>query len=85
MGRKSNIVDGDCVVPIVRTVADREDVAPESLPPLYESVDPVQLERLLDTASVPVQITFVYCGYTVVVEPDGSIAVRESDDNVSDA
>lgn len=63
---------------IVETVADREDVAPADLPPLYHHLDPEALYDLVDSADDgALEVEFVYGGYTVVVQADGTFDVEE--------
>lgn len=64
---------------IVAEVADREDVSPVDLPPLYERLDSEALRELVDSADDGIlEIEFVYDGYVVVVGGDGSIRVEGS-------
>ena len=64
---------------VVRAVAIREGTDPESLePPLYSVLDPEALDALI--AREPdrdLRLSFTYCGYTVVVDGDGTVTVEE--------
>lgn len=64
---------------IVAEVADREDVPPVDLPPLYERLDPEALRELVDSVDdATLEVAFAYDGYTVVVRGDGSVRVERS-------
>ncbi|MXR40643.1 hypothetical protein GRX01_04680 [Halobaculum sp. WSA2] len=61
---------------IVKTIAERDDTAPEQLePPLSAVVDPDALTAVLrDTSGY---VTFRYRGYIVTVGDDGTVTVEE--------
>lgn len=62
---------------IVAEVADREDVSPVDLPPLYDHLDSEALQDLVESADAgTLEITFVYDDYTVIVQADGSVDVE---------
>ena len=76
-------------ITIVAAVADAEDVPPTAIldPPLYDSVDTVELESTLfgtgsgegvspDAGSVE----FMYRGYRIVVQRDGWVLVHEPEE-----
>lgn len=64
---------------IVAEVADREDVSPVELPPLYQRLDTEALRELVDSVEdAPLEVEFAYDGYTVVVRGDGSVRVEGS-------
>ncbi len=64
---------------IVEMVADRDGVDPLRIEPLYETIDPEALDALVgpDSGSphAPVEITFEYCEYHVVVASDGTVEI----------
>jgi len=67
---------------VIDAVAGRAGVDPLELePPLYDAVDPGELDALLDGARrptrSPVQVTFRYRGYTVTVDSDMTVTVTE--------
>lgn len=69
------------VVEIVEAVADLEGVDEMALPPLAEFVDPDAIEALLEGArpETPgpfLEVRFRYCGYSIVVDGDRSIAIE---------
>ncbi|MCU4743248.1 HalOD1 output domain-containing protein [Natronoglomus mannanivorans] len=62
-------------VRVVTAVAEAAGTDPIDLePPLYHSVDPEALDRLLCTG-LDGQIRFEYRGYTVTVQGDGTVSV----------
>ena len=69
---------------IVEAVAEREGTTPFDLrPPLYYTVNPEALERLLG-GNAEITVTFEYNGYVVTVRNDGSVLVdriTSDDDN----
>lgn len=72
-------------VSIVEAVADRAEVSPSSLPPLFDVVDPDALEALFDCQGDGARsgaVEFTYAGYSVVVRYDESrtIVVNELDE-----
>lgn len=58
---------------ITQQTAERKDVAPDDLPPLFQAIDPTIFNYLPE----PSTLTFEYCGYTVAVDGDGTVAVQE--------
>jgi hypothetical protein len=84
LARRRYDPDGDGLsTAIVRTIAVAEDVATDdvSIPPLYDCVDVVALERALfgtaDTHGGADRATFVCGTYRVAVAADGWIRVYE--------
>lgn len=66
---------------VVTAVAEAAGTDPFDLePPLYHSIDPEALDRLLSTG-LDGRIRFEYGGYTVTVQGDGTVSV---DDPASD-
>jgi len=67
---------------VIEAVARRVGIDPLDLEtPLYDAVDPDELDALLDGAArpdrSPVEITFRYCGYTVTVDGDRTVTLSE--------
>ena len=67
---------------VVDAVAKRRGVDPLELEtPLYDAVDPDELNALLDGARdsgrSPVQVTFEYHSYTVTIDSSGSVTLTE--------
>ena len=67
---------------VVSAVAKRFGVDPLELEtPLYDAVDPDELNALLEGARrsgrSPVHVTFEYYGYTVSVDSGGSVMLTE--------
>lgn len=66
---------------IVTQIAAAEGIDPTELrPPLHAVVDPVALDRLVDSSESTasddrVRIEFEYCGYTVRVDGTGDVDV----------
>lgn len=76
-------------VAIVEAVADAEDVQPMAVldPPLYDSVDTVELAATLfggdagvDVGPAAGSIEFMYRGFRIVVRRDGWVLVHEPGD-----
>lgn len=63
---------------IVETVATTKSVDPLDLPPLYDSIDPEALEKLVDRMDEG-EVVFTYAGTEVTVTEDGSVDVEEGD------
>lgn len=76
-GRDSNPSEA-----IVLEIAERTDVNPVDLPPLYERVDPEALDSLVQGPG-SVHVTFEYTGYEVTVSETGCIAIHERGNNRS--
>jgi len=64
---------------VVREVAARADVQPDELPPLYDFIDPDALNRVINSTDADLQLSFVFAGYRVTIEGDGSIRVQQDD------
>jgi len=63
---------------VIEAVASREGIDPVELTaPLYDAVDPEQLDRLLGSAASAVSVTFTYLGYEVTVQSDGSVTLAD--------
>lgn len=63
---------------VLDRIAAEEGTNVEELPPLYDVLDPENLEALL--ASEGVRVTFTYCGYRVTVSSDETISVVPESD-----
>ena len=68
---------------VVETVAEAKGIDPETLPPLYETLDSDALDALFNhppapstDASSPPTVQFAYAGLTVVVRSPTDIEVR---------
>lgn len=77
MMMQSSSSGDSCTVSIVSAVARREGVDPTELPVLYDVIDPSQLEALIESADDPISVEFDYCGYTVVVDGDGTVRIDD--------
>ena len=67
---------------VIDAVARRAAIDPVELEtPLYDAIDPDQLNALVDGAGrsnrSPVEVTFRYHGYTVTVDSDLAVTVAE--------
>lgn len=64
---------------IVELVAARTEEPPESLPPIYDRVDPDVFELLCgsDRYGSDLEIRFSYYNHEVVVNGDGNVSVTE--------
>ena len=66
---------------VIESVATREGVDPMDLDvPLFDAVDPDALDALVRTGSdegnrPPIQVSFTYLGYNVIVASDGLVHV----------
>lgn len=67
------------VVEIVESVADARGIEVDALRPLGYSLDPDALERLIDSSTVPVEVSFELYGCTVHVDADGNVDARPTD------
>lgn len=64
---------------VVRTIARREGVSPESLrPPLSTVVDTDALDELIASGDTLTGLEFQYNSYDVVVDGDGGVTVTRS-------
>lgn len=69
---------------IVDRVAEAVDCAPTELPPLYETVDPDALERVIESNSnVSALLTFSYYGFTVTVSADRTVTLVPNQERTS--
>ncbi|WP_415379909.1 HalOD1 output domain-containing protein [Halosimplex sp. TS25] len=67
-------------VAVVERLATANECEPDAIPPLYRSVDPDALERLVgDTGGGGglARISFSHAGYDVTVSGDGRVTVTE--------
>jgi hypothetical protein len=60
---------------VVRAVSALTDTEPTSLEPLYETVDPEALDRLVRSGDPGMELTIRYLDYHVTVGGDGRVAV----------
>lgn len=60
---------------VVRAVSAVTDTEPTSLQPLYESVDPEAVDRLLRSGDAGMELTVRYLDYHVTLGGDGRVAV----------
>ena len=75
---------------VIEAVAAAEEVPPEELrPPTYQSLHDVVDPEALDSIFAPRsngtprpggRVSFPFCGYEVIVEPDGSITLDDACD-----
>lgn len=61
---------------VVRTVAEYEDVHPCDLEPLYRSIDPDPIERLVESGSLSV-LSFEYAGFLVEIRGGSRVVLAE--------
>lgn len=64
---------GEAVVQLVANVAGED---PLDLPPLYDTIGPESLDTLFQDRHSGI-LTFEYCGFTVTVEDDAIVSVKE--------
>lgn len=61
---------------IVECVAEAEEVAPDDLPPLAETIPPAAFHRLTGPGGLPPErLEFSYLWYEVTVEPGGDVTI----------
>jgi hypothetical protein len=60
---------------VVRAVSAVTDSEPTSLEPLYETVDPEALDRLLRSGTAGMELTVRYLDFHVTLGGDGTVAV----------
>lgn len=61
---------------VIQRVVSETDTDPVELPPLFNTVDPDALNAIIETLSEG-EISFDYVGYTVTVDADGNVRIRE--------
>ena len=73
--------EGELGVRIVSAVADRKSLSVDSLPPLYESIEPDALEELVGHAATmhdtELVVQFSYAGYIVTVRGSQEISIED--------
>lgn len=66
---------------VVSTVADRKRVSEETLPPLYDSIEPNALAELYEHADnasdTELLVKFSYAGHRITIEGPGEIYIEE--------
>lgn len=67
---------------VVQKVAEQEGTDPVDLPPLYEVIDPLALDRLVDSSESTNESSlqsarFTYQGYTLTITGGGTIRLQE--------
>ena len=72
-------VDRSLPVVLAERLAATKGCDPEALPPLYQSVDPDSLERLVTMGdeSGLMHVSFSHAGCQVTVDTDGVVTVTE--------
>ncbi|MDS0475457.1 HalOD1 output domain-containing protein [Natrinema sp. 1APR25-10V2] len=63
---------------IVMGLAERNDVSPLEMQPLYEAVNPEALDTLFQNGRSG-RVTFEYAGYEVAVHGNGHIDIHETE------
>lgn len=61
---------------IIQEIANETGTDPVELPPLYHTIDPTLIDALPERAT----LTFPYQGYTVAIDGDGAVTIRESEE-----
>lgn len=81
MGVRGNEGSESIVFDIVRDVADREGVAVDDLPVLYDQIDVESVVQLLDSTedSSEITVVFQYAGYRITVDGAGDVEVRSAE------
>jgi len=73
--------EGELGERIVSAVADRKSLSVDSLPPLYESIEPDALEELVGHAATmhdtELVVQFSYAGYIVTVRGSQEISIED--------
>lgn len=83
--RRCDAATESVAVQVVTGVADVHDVAPTSLAPLMDTIDPEALDRLLRSdherpGSPCCKVSFCYERTLVTVYSDGLVRIRNADD-----
>lgn len=69
---------------VITEIANREDVSPAELPPLYETLDPTALDQLFNHTTNAMRmngsVDFPYYGYEVTVHADGFLEITDLDE-----
>lgn len=68
---------------VISTVASVEGVDPTSLDILHDSIDPDELNGLINDSAGEVAVQFTYSGYAVTVRAEDTIILREIDESGS--
>lgn len=66
---------------VIETIAVAADREPMAIDPLYETLDPDALDRLIRSSETQsndegTTVQFVFAGYDVTVQSNGTVAVR---------
>lgn len=72
--------EGDVSTTLVIELADRTNSDVTALPPLYDTIDPDALDRLVADGDDGIVIAFDYAGHRIAVHGDGSIEFERRDD-----
>ncbi|MCU4925857.1 hypothetical protein OB905_07655 [Halobacteria archaeon AArc-dxtr1] len=63
---------------VVRVLADHLNTSPIDLePPLYESIDPEQLDRLVSHGDARIQVAFTHLEHEILVDSTGHIELGD--------
>lgn len=65
---------GGVMARVVEEVAERTGTSPYELPPLFDTIDPDALERVIESLNEGM-VQFEYAGETVTVRSDGQVTV----------
>jgi len=66
--------DHPLTIVVIEAVAAASNVDPTELPPIHDELDPDALNSLFHS-SVEGQLTFVYAGFIVTAQADGTVFV----------
>jgi hypothetical protein len=66
---------------VVTQLADAQGLDPRDLPPLGPVIDLEALDRLVDSTTTDVTVSFSVDGYDVTVSNDGTITLESSPDS----
>lgn len=62
-------------VEIVEEVAEREQISPLDLPPLYDAIDVDSIEKCIGSANDYAMVHFGYCEYDITIKENGSVLI----------
>ena len=76
------VPEDDVSTTVLIELADRTNSDVTALPPLYETIDPDALDRLVADGHDDLEIAFDYVGHRITVHGDGSFEFERRDDEL---
>ena len=73
--------EAELIARVVSAVADHKNVSEDTLPPLYASIEPDALEKLIEHTTrnpeAELLVQFSYAGHIVTIQPSQDVLIED--------